>query len=123
MARQNADYQVPPPADHSKRFQRGAVRARVDPPDVEHLARPACKTDTIVKRDSTTLVETVILRLGQIAIGGGRDQPTRSTESNENIRRNHITPAVRDDAHVFPLHSPQQKLLRGSYYNVERRIV
>ena len=74
-------------------------------PRPEDAARPACKTDTIVKRDSMTLVETVILRLGQIAIGGGRDQPTQSTESNENIQRNHITPAVRDDAHVSPAFS------------------
>ena len=64
MARQNADYQVPPPADYSERAQRGAAMARVDPPDVEHLARPACKTDTIVKRDSMTLIKTVISRLG-----------------------------------------------------------
>ena len=37
MARQNADYQVPPPADHSERAQRRAARARVDPPVVEHV--------------------------------------------------------------------------------------
>ena len=39
MARQNADYQVPPPADHSERTQRRATRARVDLPVVEHVGR------------------------------------------------------------------------------------
>ena len=33
-------------------------------PRPEDAARPACKTDTIVERDSMTLVETVISRLG-----------------------------------------------------------
>ena len=71
----------------------------------EEVARPACRTDTIVKRDSMTLEESVISRLGQMAIDRDRDQPTQSNKSSENIQRDHITPAVRDDAHVSPAFS------------------
>ena len=62
--------------------------------------KPPCKVELIWKRDGQILCKTVRARnKAQLEM---TEQPTRETESNNRVQRNHITPAARDNAGVTP---------------------